>query len=99
MEFWFSYRERRWDVKKGSEDWVYKKSKFFWTGEVEVWDYPACCISLVRAADEKLKIVVRRKKMEFSDFLKREIEIRRMIGFEFGENLQALGRDVYCSRE
>jgi hypothetical protein len=97
-EFWFSYRERRWDVKKELEGWVNNKSKFFWTGEVEVWDYPACCISLVRAADEKLKIVVRRKKPEHSDFLDKYIEIRRMIGFDL-EKVYKPWTETYTARE
>lgn len=97
-EFWFSYRERRWDVKKGLRDRVKNKSKFFWTGEVEVWDYPACCISLARAADEKLKIVVRRKKPEHSDFLNKDIEIRKMIGFDL-EKVYRPWTEKYIARE
>jgi len=98
FELCFSYRERRWKAKKGSEGRIYKKSKFFWTGEVEVWDYPACRISLVRASDEKLKIVVRRKKLECSAFLKRQVEIRRMIGFDL-EKIYRPWEDKYIARE
>jgi hypothetical protein len=98
MEFWFSYRERRWGVKKGVGGWMNNKSKFFWTGEVEVWDYPACCISLIRAADEKLKIVVRRKKLEYSDFLNKDIEIRKMIGFDL-EKVYRPWTEKYVARE
>jgi hypothetical protein len=97
-ECWFSYRERRWDVKKGLEGWVSNKYKFFWTGEVEVWDYPACCISLARAADEKLKIVVRRKKPGHSNFHGKDIEIRKMIGFDL-EKVYRPWTEKYIARE
>lgn len=97
-EFWFSYRERRWGVKKGLEGWMSKKSKFFWTGEVEVWDYPACCISLARAADEKLKIVVRKKKPGHSNFHGKYIEIRKMIGFDL-EKVYRPWTEKYVARE
>lgn len=75
-----------------------KKSKFSWTGDVEVWDYPACSISLARAADGKLKMIIRRKKLEYSDFLKKDIEIRRMIGFDI-EKVYRPWTEMYTARE
>lgn len=97
-ELFFSYRERRWKVKDSYEGWGYKKSRFFWTGEVEIWDYRACNISLVRASDDKLKIIIRRKKRQHSTFRGKEVEIRLMIGFDL-EKIYRPWKDVYTFRE
>ncbi|AAM05036.1 hypothetical protein [Methanosarcina acetivorans] len=97
-ELFFSYREKRWKVKQSYESWGHKKSRFFWTGEVEIWDYPACNISLVRASDNKLKIIVRRKKRHFSTFRGKEVEIRLMIGFDL-EKIYEPWEDVYTARK
>jgi hypothetical protein len=97
-ELFFSYRERRWRVRKSYESWAYRKPKFFWTGEVEIWDYPACNISLVRSSDAKLKIIIRRKEKLYSDFRRKNVEIRLMIGFDL-ERIYKPWRDIYRFRE
>jgi hypothetical protein len=97
-ELFFSYRERRWRIKESYESWGHKKSRFFWTGEVEIWDYPACNISLVRASDNKLKIIIRRKKWQYSTFREKEVEIRLMIGFDLMK-IYGPWKDVYRLRE
>jgi hypothetical protein len=99
-DLFFSYRERRWKVKKSYESWGHWESKFFWTGEVETWDYfkPPCNISLVRASDEKLKIIIRRKKPQFSTFRGKIVEIRSMIGFDLTK-IYKPWKDVYRARE
>jgi hypothetical protein len=97
-ELFFSYRERRWKVKKRYESWGYKKPKFFWTGEVEIWDYRACIISLVRASDEKLKIIIRRKKRKCSVSGEKEVELRLMIGFDL-KKIYKPWKDSYSFRE
>jgi hypothetical protein len=97
-ELFLSYRERRWKVKDRYESWGYKKSRFSWTGEVEIWDYPACNIILARASDNKLKIIIRRKKRQCSTFRGKEVEIRLMRGFDL-KKIYRPWKDVYTFRE
>lgn len=96
--FWFSYMERR-CTTRNLRKWSHKKSKFFWTGHVEIWDYENCNISLARSSDYKLKVVIRRREEVESDFMDgKSVEIRRMIGFDL-ERIYKPKTDTYTARK
>ena len=71
---WFSHREKKWVVNGG---------KFHWTEEKQVWDWDNSKIGFVRTGEEnKLRIIVRSEKNTFSTYMKSDITLRYMLGFD-----------------
>ncbi|WP_340818161.1 hypothetical protein [Methanolobus sp. WCC4] len=92
---WFSYMEKRWDTEG---KWARRTKKFFWTGQVDVWDYKNCNISFARASDDELKVVVRREEEIDSEFMHKFVSVRRMIGFDL-KRVYKPKTDIYTARE
>ena len=89
---WFSVRERKWKVGFFG--------KFSWTGKKEIFDSDNCTISLARSPkDEKLLAIVRRTKMQDSTFMKKQVQIRYMIGFEIKAKPSQPTTEMYAARQ
>ncbi|NOJ27288.1 MAG: hypothetical protein DA330_04670 [Nitrososphaera sp.] len=73
---WFSHVEDRYvaDLEVG-------KKKFYWTGSLQTWDWSNCTVSAVKAAS-KLRIVIRSEKSIQSEYRKKQVVLRYMLGFD-----------------
>jgi len=88
---WFSVKERRWKVGFFG--------KFSWAGKREIFDSDNCSISLARSLKEdKLLAIVRRLKIQDSTFMKKQVQIRLMIGFEIKRKPSEPSTNVYTTR-
>ncbi len=75
---WFSHKELIFDA--GLND----SGRFFkWTEKSQFWDWNNCIISCVALPDaKKIKFIVRRSRIIYSEYRKKEITQRYMIGFD-----------------
>jgi len=89
---WFSVKERKW--KFGFF------GKFSWTGKMEIFDSDNCMVSLARSGrDGRLIAIVRRTKLQYSRFMKKQIQIRYMLGFEIKAKPSEPRSEVYAARQ
>jgi len=89
---WFSVKERKWKVGFFG--------KFSWTGKMEIFDSDNCMVSLARSGrDGRLIAIVRRTKLQYSRFMKKQIQIRYMLGFEIKAKPSEPRSEVYAARQ
>ena len=74
--FYFSYRQEIYDEVKES-----KRYYLSWRNEEKNWGYKDCSVKVIGMADNKARIVIRRKKSGYSKFMKSNFEVNLMLGF------------------
>jgi len=74
--FYFSYRQEIYDEVKES-----KRYYLAWRNKEKIWNYNNCDVTVIGMADNKVRIVVRRKKSGHSKFMQSNFEINLMMGF------------------
>lgn len=87
---WFSYIERRREVKQN----LIGKKRIKWTDNTEWWDWNNCFVSAVKTKEEKIRIIIRSSKIIFSDYKKRDVKLKYMIGFDI-DDIPELEEDEY----
>jgi hypothetical protein len=87
---WFSHVERKREVKR---NW-YGKKKFKWTEISELWDWDNCLVSAVKVNEEKIRIIIRSSNGVFSDYRKKDIKLKYMLGFDI-DRIGILEEDEY----
>lgn len=92
-EFWFSHREKRYEVTGG---------KLKWTDQKEIWDWDQCTIDLARTLKKELIVIVRSKTRKSSRFMgkfmqKKWVELRFMYAFGF-ETISEPRLEEYTAR-
>lgn len=81
-EIWFSHREDRYNAELRGTQKV-----FYWTGNPQMWDWDNCTVSWLSrskdASDNKtVRIVIRSLNSVFSEYRKKEVKLRYMLGFD-----------------
>ena len=80
--FHFSYKQEVYDeVKEGKRYFLY------WRNEEKIWDYNECKVKVIGMSNNRVRVIVRRKKSGYSRFMKSDFEVNLMLGF--------IVRDVY----
>ena len=74
--FYFSYRQEIYDEVKES-----KRYYLSWRNEEKNWKYKDCSVKVIGMADNKARIVIRRKKSGYSKFMDSDFEVNLMLGF------------------
>jgi len=74
--FYFSYRQEIYDEVKES-----KRYYLAWRNEEKVWTYNNCDVTVIGMADNRARVVVRRKNSGYSKFMQSDFEINLMMGF------------------
>ena len=75
--FCFSQYEQKWIKKIKNAREIYK-----WDGEYIWRDWKNCTISITKLNTNLLLILVRKKNIQYSDYMKKNIEIKFMFNFE-----------------
>src|SRR5215213_1856083 len=80
-DIWFSHRENIYDAElKGTQ------KVFYWTDQLQTWDWDNCTVSwLIRDSNTSsriIRVVIRSLKSVFSEYRKKEVKIRYMLGFD-----------------
>ena len=94
-EIWFSHREDRYNAElKGTQ------KVFYWTDQQQMWDWDNCTVSwLLRdrnTSSSIIRIVVRSLNTVFSEYRKKEVKIRYMLGFDVeGTEIQPPKEEKY----
>jgi hypothetical protein len=84
-ELWFSQREDRYNAELNGTQKV-----FYWTGQPQMWDWDNCTVSWLwvtgrgsaRASSRRLRVVIRGFNSVSSEYRKKDVEIRYMLGFD-----------------
>jgi hypothetical protein len=87
---WFSHIE----LKRKVERNLIGKKKIKWTDTTEWWDWDNCFVSAVKTKEEKIRIIIRSSKTIFSDYKKRNVKLKYMIGFDI-DHIPELEKDKY----
>ncbi len=74
---WFSHIEDRYMTETVGE-----KKIFVWTGRPQVWNWSNCNVSWVRKDEGSVKVVIRSKKSVHSEYRRKDVTIRYMLGFD-----------------
>ncbi len=88
---WFTVKEKKWKVGYFG--------KFSWTGEEELWDSDNCTVNLARTLQNKWLVVIRSSQIKRSRFMRKEIMIRYMLGFEILEKPSEPKTEKYTARD
>ncbi|HKG70775.1 MAG TPA: hypothetical protein VKA87_02695 [Nitrososphaeraceae archaeon] len=80
-QVWFTHTEDRYNAElKGTQ------KVFYWTDQQQMWDWDNCTVSwLLRDRNTPssiIRIVIRSLNSVFSEYLKKEVKIRYMLGFD-----------------
>jgi hypothetical protein len=65
-----------------------------WTTTSELWDWDNCFVSAVKRKDGKIRIIIRSSKLIYSDYRKKEIKLKYMLGFDV-DRIGSLEEDQY----
>ena len=74
--FYFSYRQEIYDEVKES-----KRYYLSWRNEEKIWKCKDCSVKVIGMADNKVRVVIRRKKSGYSEFMNSNFEVNLMLGF------------------
>jgi len=94
-DIWFSHRENIYDAElKGTQ------KVFYWTDQLQTWDWDNCTVSwLIRdrnTSSRIIRVVIRSLKSVFSEYRKKEVKIRYMLGFDVeGSKIQPPKEEEY----
>jgi hypothetical protein len=80
-EIWFSHREDIYNAQlKGTQ------KVFYWTDQSQIWDWDNCTVSWLprdkKISSRVIRIVIRSLNSVFSEYRKKEVKIRYMLGFD-----------------
>jgi len=83
---WFSYKERVYNSHKWIAK-IFSKRRFDWSEELQVWDYKNCTVAAVKIAENKLRVIIRSEKVIYSNFRKRDVKLKYMLGFDLDKEI------------
>ena len=86
---WFSHRERKFSVNK-----LLGKRVFKWTENIQMWNWDNCFISATKRKDGKIRVVVRSSQLIDSDYRKKKVNLKYMLGFDITQ-IRNLEEDEY----
>jgi len=86
---WFSHREYRYDAELKGDQRV-----FHWTEVSEIWDWDNCTVSALKLPTNEMRVVVRSSYTIYSKYMKREIKVKYMLGFDV-TNIHELKQEDY----
>jgi len=87
---WFSHIELMRKVKRN----LIGKKRIKWTDNPEWWDWDNCFVSAVKTKEGKIRIIIRSSKVIFSDYKKRNVKLKYMLGFDI-DHIPELEKDEY----
>lgn len=74
---WFSHKEYRYDAElKG------RQKVFHWSERSEMWDWDNCTVTALSRHGGRVRVVVRSTNIVHSEYMKRVVVIRYMLGFD-----------------
>ena len=74
---WFSHRERRFNVSS-----ILGKRIFKWTKNSKIWNWDNCFVSAIKIKDGKIRVIIRSSQLVDSDYRKRKVNLKYMLGFD-----------------
>ncbi len=74
---WFSQIQNRYDAEIRNDQKV-----FHWTDSSELWDWDNCTVTAVKISENETRIVVRSKHKVHSNYRKKKVELKYMLGFD-----------------
>ncbi len=77
-DIWFSHLENKYDAELK----LFQGKSFRWTKRPQMWDWDNCDVSWVRMSESELRVVIRSYKTVYSDYRKKEIKVKYMLGFD-----------------
>jgi hypothetical protein len=94
-DIWFSHRENIYNAEQKETQKV-----FYWTDQLQTWDWDNCTVSwLLRDRNTSItimRVVIRSLKSVFSEYRKKEVKIRYMLGFDVeGSKIQPPKEEEY----
>jgi hypothetical protein len=87
---WFTVKEKKWTV--GSF------GSFSWTGQEELWDSDNCTVNFERTLNNKCLVVIRSNQKKYSSFMKKEVTLRYMLGFQITNKPSKPTTEMYTAR-
>jgi hypothetical protein len=83
---WFSHKEERYDAELKES----QRKIFHWTGETQMWEWNNCVASWIKTDSANMvKVIIRSAKKVFSEYRKRDVVVRYMLGFDIdGSKIQ-----------
>ena len=88
---WFTVKEKKWQVGYFG--------KFSWTGKEEFWDSDNCKVSFARTLKDKCLVVIRSSQTKSSSFMKKDVMLRYMLGFEILDKPSQPKTEKYTARK
>ena len=74
--FHFEYDQEIYDEVKNA-----KRYYLAWRNKEKVWSYRNCSVKVIGMDDNKARVIVRRRKSGYSEFMESEFEVNLMMGF------------------
>jgi hypothetical protein len=74
---WFSHKEYRYDAELKNNQRV-----FSWSDNSEIWDWNNCTVSATKGPEDKIRVIVRSTHMISSEYMKKNIKLKFMLGFD-----------------
>lgn len=81
ISLWFSHREDRYDAELKEEQKKIHRH-FQLLGKSQIWDWDNCTVSWVKTPNKKIRIIIRSSKITSSEYQKKQVKIRYMLGFD-----------------
>lgn len=81
IPIWFSHREDRYDAELKEKQKEIQRH-FRWSGKSQIWDWDNCTVSCIKLSNKKTRIIIRSSKIASSEYQKKQVKIRYMLGFD-----------------